>query len=66
MGHINKTVSIYDLPYPWLAEAILIHSSLVLVQLWGCNAHALMRPLTSLNHNFYEFFLRFTKVFLHY
>ena len=33
MGHINKTVSIYDLPYPWLAEAILIHSSLVLVQL---------------------------------
>ena len=22
MGHFNKTVSIYDLPYPWLAEAI--------------------------------------------
>ena len=28
-----QTVPIYDLPYPWLAEAILIHSSLVLVQL---------------------------------
>ena len=36
---------IYDFPNPWLAKVIFIHSSLVI---GGCNAHALMRPLTSL------------------
>ena len=32
MGHINKTVPIYDLPYPWLAEAIVC-SSIITIKL---------------------------------